>query len=107
MKSMFPLLNLQKKRLSRYKNVIIIGGNILDSFPDDANLFYLFNPFKSEMMNKFKESIWKIKGNKPVLLYFNPTCLEVFNDLRFTYKVMDIPVPFFGFNYQLAIISLL
>ena len=101
------LAELTKKRLLRYKNVTIIGGNILDSFPFDANLFYLFNPFKMEMMNKFKESILHIKGNKPVILYFNPTCLEVFNDARFDYKVIDIPVPFFGFNYQLAIINLL
>ena len=102
-----PLAELTKKRLLRYKNVTIVSGNILESFPYGANLFYLFNPFKKEMMNKFKESIAEIKNNKPVLLYFNPTCLEVFNDSRFTFKLIDIPIPFFGFNYQLAIINLL
>ena len=101
-----PLAKLTQKRLRRYKNVEIKCENIFDEFPNEANLFYLFNPFKTGMMEQFKEKIWEIKSNNPIMLYYNPTCLEVFNDPRFTYKVIDVPIPFFGFNYQLAMISL-
>jgi hypothetical protein len=37
------------------------------------------------MMEDFKEQIWELKNNNPVILYLlsNPTCLETFNDSRF------------------------
>ncbi len=100
------LANLTKKRLARFKNVDIHSGNILENFPSEANLFYLFNPFKEGMMEAFKEKIWAIRNCNPTMLYFNPTCLDVFNDARFTYNILNLPIPFFGFDYKLAIINI-
>lgn len=92
--------------LSRYKNVSIHSANIFDDFPKQANVFYLFNPFKESMMNEFKSRIWEMKDKSPVILYYNPTCIEVFNDNRFTTELIDVPVLFFGFPYKLAIIRI-
>jgi len=102
-----PLAEQTRRGLRRYKNVEIKCENIFDEFPYDANLFYLFNPFKLAMMRDFKNEILKLKGNNPTILYFNPTCLEVFDDSQFTYQLIEVPIPFFGFNYKLAIIRLL
>ena len=98
--------NAVRKNLSRFKNVSIISENIFDDFPLNGTIFYLFNPFRESMMEDFKEQIWSIKENNPVILYYNPTCLEVFNDKRFVYKIIDIPISHFGFEYKLAIIEL-
>ena len=95
-----------KMNLSRYKNVEIIGGNIFDDFPDTASIYYLFNPFKQTMMRDFKAKILEMKEKKPVILYYNPTCLDVFDDGHFLCELVDIPISFFGLPYKLAIIRL-
>ncbi len=82
--------NELKQNLSRYKNVEILSENIFENFPTHANVFYMFNPFKEGMMQDFKECIWKMKDNNPVILYYNPTCLNVFDDNRFVYDIKTI-----------------
>ena len=37
-----------RRRLRKYANVSIIAGNILENFPDDGTIFYLFNPFHDD-----------------------------------------------------------
>lgn len=95
-----------KFNLSKYDNVEIYGKNIFDDFPQNANVFYMFNPFKRTMMEDFKEHILSIKYRNPIILYYNPTCLEVFNDLRFKTELIDVPLRFFGIPYKLAVIKL-
>ena len=92
--------------LSRFKNVEIKSNNIFDCFPIQANIFYLFNPFKKEMMQDFREQIWKIKENNPIILYYNPTCLEVFEGERFKIELKNMPEKHFGVDYKLAIIRM-
>jgi SAM-dependent methyltransferase len=93
-----------KKYLSKYKNVEITAENIFDDFPASSNIFYLYNPFKGPMMEEFKESIWKIKKNNPVILYLNPECIDSFNDARFVYKTVEIPYK--TWSYSFAIIKI-
>ena len=95
-----------KKNLLCYQNVTIDCGNIFDNFPKDVNVFYLFNPFKTAMMQDFKANILKLRDKNPVILYYNPTCLEVFDDPQFNYELIEVPILFFGFPYKLAIIRL-
>lgn len=95
-----------KKNLSRYTNVEIFASNIFDDFPTTANVFYMFNPFKQTMMQEFKEQILQMRDKKPVILYYNPTCIDVFKDTRFSCELIDVPILFFGFPYKLAIIKL-
>ena len=95
-----------KKNLSRFKNVEILSENILDHFPKEPNIYYMFNPFNTPLMMEFKELIWGAKAKNPVILYYNPTCLDVFNDDRFTYEVKDFAALGEGIPYKLAIIRI-
>lgn len=97
--------NKTKQNLSRYKNVEICCENIFNNFPENANVFYLFNPFREEMTNDFKERVWKIKDKNPIILYYNPEYLEAFNDERFVYEIKDIPMLQSGYKVKLAIIK--
>lgn len=95
-----------KSNLKRFENVEIHSENIFENFPVNANIFYLFNPFKQEMMLEFKEQIWSIKKNNPVILYYNPTCIDTFYDERFTVELKSLSINHFGADYKLAIIRL-
>ncbi len=89
--------NKTKRRLSKYKNVEIRCEDIFDNFPAEGNVFYLFNPFNHEMMVSFSNAILKMKSIKPVILYFNPTCIDIFNNENFTYELIDIPRHYYKF----------
>jgi SAM-dependent methyltransferase len=93
-----------KRNLGSYKNVEIISENIFDRFPKDANLFYLFNPFNHTLMQEFKGHILEMKDKDPVILYYNPTCLHVFDDDRFVYELTDFSRLDLGVPHKLAII---
>ena len=95
--------NKTKQHLSRYKNVDIRCENIFNNFPENANVFYIYNPFREEMTNDFKEQIWKIRDKNQVILYYNPVCIAVFNDKRFVYDIKDVP-PLDGYKMDIAII---
>jgi SAM-dependent methyltransferase len=95
-----------KHNLARYKNVEIRSENILNNFPEDGNVFYLFNPFREQMATEFKNNIWKIRDRNPVILYYNPEYLDVFKDTRFTFEIKDIPMLQSGYEVKLAIIRI-
>ncbi len=95
-----------KKQLNRFKNVEIRSENIFDNFPSEPNIFYMFNPFSQLLMKEFKECIYNIKDRKPVILYYNPTCLGVYDDPRFKYEVIDFEALNEGVPYKLAIIKI-
>jgi len=76
-----------------YDNVTIIHGDIIDSLPEDSNVFYLFNPFDRETMLKFKSMLnsdekKRNETDKPdkqpskdvVTIYYYPVHLDVFID---------------------------
>lgn len=98
--------NKTKQNLARYKNVEIRSENIFNNFPKDGNVFYLFNPFRERMVTEFKNNIWKLRDKNPVILYYNPEYLEIFNDTRFTYEIKDIPMLQSGYEVKLAIIKI-
>ncbi|HTD40519.1 MAG TPA: class I SAM-dependent methyltransferase [Mucilaginibacter sp.] len=95
-----------KKNLSRYGNVDIRSENIFNDFPTEGNIFYLFNPFREAMMKDFKKRILQIREKNPVILYYNPQYLDIFNDERFTYDLKDIPILQSGYPVKLALIKL-
>jgi len=68
-----------KNNLLKYSNVEIILEDIFDSFPADATLFYLFNPFDEKMMLRFIENIKKISCNKPTIVYNYPLFAHLFD----------------------------
>lgn len=95
-----------RRNLSKYKNVEIISKNIFDDFPTEGNVFYLFNPFRSAMMVDFKNKILQLREKDPVILYYNPQYLDVFDDKQFVCDVMDIPMLQSGYPVKLAMIKL-
>ncbi len=94
-----------KKRLARFKNVEIRHENIFDDFPEVGNIFYLYNPFKEEMITAFRDQILKIAGRNPVILYNNPVYLEFFNNESFSVKLFEIPVTKYAYSFKFAIIK--
>lgn len=95
-----------KKRLTGFKNVEIICGNIFDGFPAEGNIFYLYNPFKEVMMTEFKQRFLEIADRAPVMIYNNPIHLDVFDKEIFDVQYFDIPVVEYNYNFTFAIIKI-
>lgn len=97
------IANETRTHVSRFKNVEIRSGDIFASFPDQANVFYLYNPFNEELMKKFKAHIFGLSSNKRVyILYYSPWYVDVFKeDDRFSVEIMKIPG-----NWDIALISI-
>jgi len=83
------LASFAKHIFSRYYNVTIIHGDIIDSLPEDGNVFYMFNPFDRETMLKFKNLLnagekkqneTKKPGKDVVAIYYYPVHIDVFLD---------------------------
>lgn len=67
-----------QKYFKKDSNVEIISGNILDNIPHDGTIFYLFNPFDSNVLDQFLDEIEKNIEHEVKILYLYPTCAEVF-----------------------------
>lgn len=87
------------KRLRKYNNVNILSGSVLELIPDNATIFYLFNPFNSSVMDMFKQSLIekffaKDKGwiHSFSIIYYNPVCANSFlEDDRFSCVKIEMP----------------
>lgn len=78
-----------RKRLRRYERINIIIGNIEDDIlPMDGTIFYLFNPFSEKIVKifsdnlekKIKQGYYNNKMGRPIIIYYNPTRLFVFEE---------------------------
>ena len=98
--------NKTKRNLASYKNVEIRAENIFLNFPEHGNIFYLFHPFGEQMAIEFREEILKIKDRNPVILYYNPELVHVFQNENFECIIKDVPVRQDRNYYQLAIIKI-
>jgi SAM-dependent methyltransferase len=85
------IAEITSQRLNRYKNVTVIAGNVLNNIPNNASIFFLFNPFTCDIMNEFKIMLLKkyyTSDNnwvsKFIIILYNPICLHIFvNDSSF------------------------
>jgi len=87
-----------RQRLRKYKNVTLIAGDVCENIPDDATLIYLFNPFKSNIMKRFKDRLFDVFGSRGniTILYYNPWYIDVFrNDPNWTVEEVDLGFPSF------------
>lgn len=67
--------------LKKYKNVEIREGDVLDNFPFEGTLFYMFNPFTEKVAVPFSENLLKVeRPNQMRLLYYFPSCAAVFEN---------------------------
>jgi SAM-dependent methyltransferase len=100
-----PIVGLKtKKNLSKYKNVTIIAEDIFTHFPVDGNIFFFYNSFKGPMLEEFKDRIWEIRNNDPVILYLHPLHIDCFDNNRFIYQMVEIP--FLQWSIKLAIVKI-
>ncbi len=87
------------KRLSKYDNVTILSGSVLDLIPNNGTVFYLFNPFDSFIMEKFKKVLidrfflqevgWHHSFS---IIYYNPSCADIFvNEEKFSCSEIEMP----------------
>jgi len=64
-------------RLKRYRNVTIVTGNILDQWPGNATLFYVYNPFGAPVVEQFCDRL--AAHPRPfVVLYYNCVHRDIF-----------------------------
>lgn len=71
-----------RARLRRYPNVSVRTGDIITNFPLDGTLYYLFNPFDSQVMSRFKDRLTECISRRAIgeatLVYYNCRHVEVF-----------------------------
>jgi SAM-dependent methyltransferase len=95
------------RKVRRFANVTIVSGNVLERMPDDATVFYLYNPFDRDVVAAFRDRVAEVYAGRAVrILYYNPKHLDVFrDDPRWEIAVRDLSrVP--GARGDLAIIRL-
>jgi SAM-dependent methyltransferase len=71
-----------RRRLQPYPNITIVTGNILDTLPLDGTLFYLFYPFTTPVMKRFKDRLaQQSRARDSVrILYYNCADIDVFQN---------------------------
>ena len=82
-----------RKRLRKYGNVTIVAGDALENIPEEANIFYLYNPFDGFVMEKFKNRLFDIFGSKRniTILYYNCAYRNIFeSDPNWYVEILDI-----------------
>jgi SAM-dependent methyltransferase len=81
--------------LARFPNVEIIQADILQAIPDDATVFYLYNPFDEAIMQLFKDALltkFQARGNV-TLLYTNARLIHLFSqDPHWEVKTISDPI---------------
>jgi hypothetical protein len=80
------LAEIARRRLARWPNVTIITGDALANLPPDATLMWMFNPFWAEIVERFKERLVEVYGERSQLrlVYFMPLFEPLFaGDPRF------------------------
>ena len=89
-------------RLRNFKNVHIICGSAVDNIPYDANIFYMFYPFKGKMVDDFKDRIFATGGLNStgkkikILLYTQITPTDFCGDARFKVTKVQMPKRFYN-----------
>jgi Methyltransferase domain len=91
-----------RKRLSRYPNVTIVTGHAVEKLPEDGTIFYLFNPFTTEVMAAFKSRLAELarERGRVRIIYNNCKDVRLFvEDAEWDVDVIDVggsPVAQYG-----------
>lgn len=70
------------RRLRRHARVTILHGDATVSIPQDGTVFFMFNPFETELMRAFRDRFVAVFGSRasPVIVYLRPLELAVFRE---------------------------
>lgn len=93
-----------RQRLARFKNVSIRSENIFDDFPREGNVFYLYHPFKEEMMKDFVGRMLAITERNPVIVYNNPVYVDFFDPGNFVCEIFDETITEYDYAFKFAVI---
>jgi SAM-dependent methyltransferase len=96
------------RKLSRYPNVTIIQGDVLDNIPDSASLFYLANSFDKGVTDAFRTKLEERKSpeENTVILYSNCVHVSVFqNSPRWHTEILTLHNSIPTLPNQMAVIS--
>ena len=90
--------------LSRYENVHIITGNVMENIPRDATLFYLYNPFDETRALQFKKALedtfLPLKKSIRVIYYYSHNIHLFEKDPRWTSQAISVQ------NHEAALLTL-
>jgi hypothetical protein len=88
------------ERYRKYKNVAIMGGDVLDNLPNHGTLFYLYNPFSDETVARFEEAIRPLNAR---VVYYQNNCMKPFESQHWTIE----PIVSKGtvYEFQAALIT--
>jgi hypothetical protein len=79
------------RRLRRFSQLTVVCGDAVELLPADGTLFYLFNPFDSSVMTRFRDALVAARTTARIV-YYNYKALEVFeDDSRFTVRRIEDP----------------
>jgi hypothetical protein len=95
-----------RHRLQKYSNVTILSGDAVTLFPAEGTIFYLWNPFRAEVMDRFKSRLIEVCGQRGnvTIVYFMCEALKVFKgDPNWSIERLDGEPPL---AYPAAIIRL-
>ena len=66
-------------QFKRYRNVKIVNGDAIDNLPDNGTIFYCYNPFSYDIVEKFEQKASSIANNNRVtIIYYNPRSIDAF-----------------------------
>ena len=86
------LARVVRQRLKRFANVTILTGDALALLPAHATKFYLWNPFSGEVLQRLKDRLLEVygqRGNVTVIYYYS-LYLSVFEgDPNWTIQKLD------------------
>jgi len=100
-----PTAAALKERLRKWSQVEILCGDARENIPADATVFYLFNPFPTDVMVAFAERLKALfLGKKSIrILYYRPVEIEVFrNDPVWRIEEFEIPLKSLDARFAVA-----
>lgn len=93
------------KNLSKYNNVKILNQNIINNVPEIGTIYYLYNPFDYNVLEKFKREVFLKSGDRLIIVYYNCQHIHIFeNDDRWTVFRKKISVARLGADVNWALI---
>ena len=81
-------------RLRKHPQVEVVCGDAIELLPADGTLFYLFNPFEADVMERFRDRLAELRAGLggTRIVYYNVKALDLFeNDPRFAVTPLDDP----------------
>ena len=77
-------------RFAGDRNIEVIAGDIIDQFPNEGTLFWLYNPFGPQVMRRFRDRLKQAVRREVRIVYTNPRFVEAFQeDPAFVLEPLD------------------